>query len=79
MLKAVEAPRDPIILLNRSAAYIGLKRYGKFLIRLAKDIAVDGDCHCYASTKCNLVIVVTEALISIPYMYCILQVCPCIE
>jgi tetratricopeptide (TPR) repeat protein len=34
VLKSVEVPRDPIILLNRSAAYIGLKRYRMFLIHL---------------------------------------------
>jgi tetratricopeptide (TPR) repeat protein len=38
VLKYVEAPRDPIILLNRSAAYIGLKRYRMFLIHLADAI-----------------------------------------
>lgn len=45
-LKAVEAPRDPIIFLNRSAAYIGLKRYRKLFVHHADAIAIDDDSHC---------------------------------
>ena len=62
-LKSVEAPRDPIILLNRSAAYIGLKRYRKLLVHHADAIAVDDDC-CFCALQIPIILTVASSSFS---------------
>ena len=77
VLKSVEAPRDPIILLNRSAAYIGLKRCRKFLMHHADAIAINDDCHCLCAHNVSSCYHSHRISFIISFNSCMMQICPC--